>query len=238
MFVQAFGTLKIPEHSFGTQNTLQKMKMSISHHFFLLVIPFLNIGNSWPHWLSVYRRQFSAGNHFHVKWSTNPQYLQQQLFPFVLFNGPKLLISIVLFSFGSANHFIPFVLESSCHMIHLSPGNCSPAPSPIGVNHFSKPPPRVLVCKSGQSDRPGSFVFETFVCARMLHPSKAPRLTARSGPLPPSRNKMSPNKCPESPISTIYCTEFHHIPLATSTQLHLSIFSFVLSLQNLPVHTT
>ena len=47
----------------------------------------------------------------------------------------------------------------------------------------------------------------------------------------------SPWKCPDSPVSTIYCTEFHHIPLPTPTQLHLSIFAFLVSLLNLPVHS-
>ena len=40
--------------------------------------------------------------------------------------------------------------------------------------------------------------------------------------------------CPDSPISTIYCTEFHHVPLPIPTQLHLFIFSTVIGLQNSP----
>ena len=36
-------------------------------------------------------------------------------------------------------------------------------------NHFSMPPPRVLVCESGHSDRSESFVFETLVSTRTLH---------------------------------------------------------------------
>ena len=46
----------------------------------------LNIQNSWPNWLSTYHGQFSTGNHFHVKWTTNPrgpQFFQQQVFPSV-----------------------------------------------------------------------------------------------------------------------------------------------------------
>ena len=39
-----------------------------------------------------------------------------------------------------------------------------------------------------------------------------------------------PRKCPDSPISTIYFTEFHRAPLPTPTQLHLSIFSTVVGL--------
>ena len=35
-------------------------------------------------------------------------------------------------------------------------------------NHFSKPPPRVLVFESGNSVRSGSFVFETLVGMRTL----------------------------------------------------------------------
>ena len=42
---------------------------------------------------------------------------------------------------------------------------------------------------------------------------------------------------PDSRISTIYYTEFHHAPLPTPTQLHLSIFSTVVGLQNSPVHS-
>ena len=34
----------------------------------------LNIQNSWPNWPNwTYHWQFSTGNHFHVKWSTNPR---------------------------------------------------------------------------------------------------------------------------------------------------------------------
>ena len=43
---------------------------------FLLLCHFhmnLNIQNSWPYWSSTYRWKFSTGNHFHVKWSTNPR---------------------------------------------------------------------------------------------------------------------------------------------------------------------
>ena len=39
-------------------------------------------------------------------------------------------------------------------------------------NHFSKPLLRVFVCKSGHSICSGSFVFETLVCTRTLHPSE------------------------------------------------------------------
>ena len=46
-----------------------------------------------------------------------------------------------------------------------------------------------------------------------------------------------PYKYPDSPISNIYCTEFHHIPLSTPTQLHLSIFSTDVGLRILPVHS-
>ena len=42
---------------------------------------------------------------------------------------------------------------------------------------------------------------------------------------------------PDSPISTISYTEFLHAPLPTPTQLHLSIFSTVVCLQNLPAHS-
>ena len=45
-------------------------------HTFSFAMPFnmnLNIQNSWPHWSSTFRSQFSTGNHFHVKWSTNPR---------------------------------------------------------------------------------------------------------------------------------------------------------------------
>ena len=47
----------------------------------------------------------------------------------------------------------------------------------------------------------------------------------------------SPYTCPDSPISTIYPTDFHHIPLPTLTQLHLSIFATLVGLLNLPVHS-
>ena len=40
----------------------------------------------------------------------------------------------------------------------------------------------------------------------------------------------------ECPISTIYCTEFHHLLLPTPTQLHLSIISTVVCLQNSLAH--
>ena len=76
MFVQAFDTLKIPEHRFGTRDTLKKVIcLGISRALFLLLRLFhmnLNIQNSWPHWLSTYCWQFSTSNHFHVKWLTNP----------------------------------------------------------------------------------------------------------------------------------------------------------------------
>ena len=42
---------------------------------------------------------------------------------------------------------------------------------------------------------------------------------------------------PDSRISTIYYTEFHHVPFPTPTQLHLSIFSTVVGLRNLPAHS-
>ena len=56
-----------------------------------------------------------------------------------------------------------------CASLMICPGNCSPAPSNY---HFSKPPPRVIVtvCISGHSYRSGSFVFETLVGTRTLHP--------------------------------------------------------------------
>ena len=44
-------------------------------------------------------------------------------------------------------------------------------------------------------------------------------------------------KCPDSPISTIYYTEFHHASLPTPVHLHLSIFSTVVRLQNWPAHS-
>ena len=47
----------------------------------------------------------------------------------------------------------------------------------------------------------------------------------------------SPDQCREYSLSTIYYTEFHHAPLPTPTQLHLSIFSTVVRLLNSPVHS-
>ena len=64
--------LKTTEHCFGTRDTLKKMIcLSISLECFLLLCHFhmnLNKQNSWPHWLSTYRWQFSTstGNHFYV----------------------------------------------------------------------------------------------------------------------------------------------------------------------------
>ena len=68
-FVQVLDTLKIPVCCFGTRDTLKKViSLILSYTLFLL-----NIQNSWPHWSSTYLSQFSTGNHFHVKWSTNPR---------------------------------------------------------------------------------------------------------------------------------------------------------------------
>ena len=77
MFVQAFDTLKTPEHRFGTRNTLNKVIwLSVSLARFLLLCQFymnMNLQFSWPHWLSTYCWQLSTCNHFHVKWSINPR---------------------------------------------------------------------------------------------------------------------------------------------------------------------
>ena len=79
MFIQAFNTLEIPEHCFGTLDTLKKVIcLSISSALFLLCCKFhmnMNIQNSWLLWLSTYCWQFSTGNHsdFHAKWSANPR---------------------------------------------------------------------------------------------------------------------------------------------------------------------
>ena len=76
-FVEVFDTLKIAVHCFWTRDTLKKViRQSLSYALFLLLCHFhmnLNIQNSWPHWSSTYRWQFSTSNHFHVKWSTNPR---------------------------------------------------------------------------------------------------------------------------------------------------------------------
>ena len=40
-------------------------------------------------------------------------------------------------------------------------------------NHFSKPPPRVFVSDSGHFVRSGSFVYETLVGTRTLHPKNS-----------------------------------------------------------------
>ena len=65
-------------------------------------------------------------------------------------------------------------LRCAGHLIHS--GNRSPAPSTFGFNraptcsHFSKPPARVLVCESCNSDCSGPFVFTNLVGTHLLHP--------------------------------------------------------------------
>ena len=85
MFVQAFDALKIPENRFGTRDTLKKVICSsISRAFFLLFCHFhmnLNIQNSWSNSVSTYHWQFSTGNHFHVKWLTNPSLRVTSILP-------------------------------------------------------------------------------------------------------------------------------------------------------------
>ena len=63
IFVQAFDTLKITEHCFGTRDTLKKVIcLSISQALFSCYAIFTWIWNT-----KLYRWQFSIGNHFHVK---------------------------------------------------------------------------------------------------------------------------------------------------------------------------
>ena len=58
IFIQAFDTLKITEHRFGTRDTLKNMVcLSISQGLVLLLCNSyfymnLNMHNSWPYWLS------------------------------------------------------------------------------------------------------------------------------------------------------------------------------------------
>ena len=159
----------------------------------------LNIQNSWPHWLwtyhwhfstgnyvYVYRWQFSTGNYLFVKWSTNPRKTSilpkalAKYFPQALCPPWSISIALLFLEVSSAFHldflFANFGAPTTsyhlfsnfrCTRLMIYPGNCSPAPS---NHHFSKPPPRVIVCISGHSDRSGSLVFETLVGTRTLHP--------------------------------------------------------------------
>ena len=86
MFVQAFDTLKIQEHCFGTRDSLKKVIcMSILQALFLLLCQLhINLHIRTNHWLSTYCRQFSTRNHFHVKWLTNRRVTSiLQIFPSV-----------------------------------------------------------------------------------------------------------------------------------------------------------
>ena len=84
----------------------------------------LSIQNSWHHWLSTYHWQFSTGNHFHVKQSTNPRVTS--ILPTATFSLCALpdqfqmrdyffevLPQFSVCLFGCANHFTPFVFEFS-----------------------------------------------------------------------------------------------------------------------------
>ena len=68
IFVQAFDTLKIPEHRCGARDPLKKVIcLSILLLFSLLLCHFhmnLNIQSSWFNWVSTYNWQFSTCNHF------------------------------------------------------------------------------------------------------------------------------------------------------------------------------
>ena len=123
-FVQVFDTLKIPVHCFGTWDTLKIVICPIiSQALFLLLCNFhmnLNMQNSWPNQLSTYCRQFSTGNHLHVKWSTNPRVtsiLPAAIFSLCALPGQfQLCYYFSKFPFrfcvcylGRADHFIQFV---------------------------------------------------------------------------------------------------------------------------------
>ena len=147
----AFDTLKIPEHRFETKIIWKVICLGLSQAFFLLLCQFhmnMNIQNSWPHWSSTYRWQFSSGNRFREKVSTNLKvtsilpvaiiHLYGMPFKFLTsFNRPIMFLSL-LRGFSST-----FWLRIQSHghglflnlrLLHAnawSSSNRPPAPSPV-----------------------------------------------------------------------------------------------------------
>ena len=124
---------------------------------------------------------------------------------------------------GRANHFIQFVFEFLLRP-SIDPSwelqSCALPGWFQWSNHFSKPPSRVLVCESGHSVRSGSFIFETLIGTRTLHPQK---LLLRP-PLPVSITRLFLKALllelsranPPTPIAPAHSfSKLHSLPLST-----------------------